>query len=109
MSMSTNQFPLPAGAEKVYDWHDVGTDSEGRGFDGRRWIIEGAGWHKHDIHVLIRGIQRRTGEVERAIAVGELHPDVPITSEQTRQLGRALIAAADEYDRLSDPDRKIGA
>jgi hypothetical protein len=29
------------------------------------------------------------------------------TSEQARQLGRALIAAADEYDSLSDPESTI--
>jgi hypothetical protein len=112
--MSTNgndliqNVPLPAGAEKVYDWHDVGTDDEGRFFCGRSWVIEGAGWHRHDIRVFIQGIQRPTGEVERVIAVGELHPDIPITAAQARQLGRALIAAADEMDSLSDPAANIG-
>ena len=24
--MTQIEIPLPAGAEKVYDWHDVGTD-----------------------------------------------------------------------------------
>jgi hypothetical protein len=36
MNTTTNDVPMPAGAEKVYDWHDVGTDSEGRSFNGRR-------------------------------------------------------------------------
>ena len=41
------------------------------------------------------------------IAAGAVHPDTPLTSAQARQFGRALIAAADEYDSVSDPEGMI--
>jgi hypothetical protein len=95
--------PWPTGAVKVRDWHDVGTSAAGRAFDGLSWVIEGDGWHKDDIRVRIQGIQSPTGDVrERVISAGEVHPDTPITAAQARQLAQALIAAADEYDRVSD-------
>ena len=97
--MDTTEIPLPAGAERVYDWHDVGTDDEGRFFYGRGWVIERAANQRDDMFVDIRGVQRPTGEVRREIAAGPLHPDNPITPAQARQLARALMAAADEVDR----------
>ncbi len=42
MNTTINELPIPAGAEKVWDWYDVGTDTEGRSVNGRRWTIEGA-------------------------------------------------------------------
>jgi hypothetical protein len=105
---TTPNVPLPAGAIRVGDWHDVGTDHEGRDFDGRSWVIEGAGrFRPRDIDVCIQGTQYATGEVDRVIAAGELHPDYVITSAQARRLGHALIAAADEMDSLSDPAESI--
>jgi hypothetical protein len=105
--MDTTEIPLPAGAERVYDWHDVGTDDEGRFFYGRGWVIERAAHQRRDMFVDIQGVQRPTGEVERVITAGELHPDIPITTAQARKIGRALITAADEMDRLSDLDGTI--
>ena len=33
---TTPDVPLPGGAFEVYNWHDVGTDGEARGFRGTR-------------------------------------------------------------------------
>jgi hypothetical protein len=91
-------IPEPAGALKVGEWNAHAVD--GRPFEGRSWVVDGGGWHPLDFRVWIQGIQRPTGEVDRVISGGELHPDEPITSAQARQLGEALIAAADEMDGL---------
>ena len=66
---TTPNVPIPAGALRVADWHDVGTDGEARAFIGRSWVIDGGGWHKDDISVEIRGIQHPAGEVDRVIMV----------------------------------------
>ena len=62
-----------------------------------------------EIRVLIYGTQLFNGEVTRTIYVDDFHSGNPIASAQARELGRALIAAADKYDALSDPNAKIGA
>lgn len=92
-------IPIPVGATKVYKWESDGA----RYFVGRKWVISGAGskWHPQDLEVGIDGTQYCDGNVERRLTAGYLHPDQSITSEQAREFGRALIAAADEYDALA--------
>jgi hypothetical protein len=55
--------------------------------------------------VRLQGIQHADGRVERQIAVSPLHEDHPLTIEQARQFARALIAAADEIDQMSEYDK----
>jgi hypothetical protein len=102
---TTPKVPMPAGAVEVCDWYVFGGKYDSRYFTGSSWIIEGDadGWHKDAIHVFIHGMQQPIGEVDRLLSAGPLHPDNPITSKQARDAARALVAAADEYDRLSDP------
>ena len=88
------------------DWHDVGTPHTARYWAGREW------------HVGAPANTQKTGEagskisrcgVRHAVFDGSLRPEInvhpphaddPIAAEQARQLARALIAAADEVDRL---------
>ena len=99
---TTPDVPPPAGAVEVCDWY-----RGSRYFVGRHWLIEGDGWHKDDIEVFLHGTQQAAGEVDWVLSAGALHPDVPITSQQARQTARALLEAADELDRLADPEGKI--
>jgi hypothetical protein len=57
-----------------------------------------------DIDVYISGLQRPSGRVEREIVL-HLDGDDAITAEQARQLGAALIAAADEAEDLAGYDQ----
>jgi hypothetical protein len=72
------------------------------------WVVPADGpWHRRDFQVCISGIQERSGEVDRVIHPGELHPDNPITSAVARAVGEALIAAADEYDATAIHDSAV--
>lgn len=105
-------FPEPAGAVRVDDeWLLGGRTPEGgpdvwRYFEGSSWIIER---DNDDIEVKIRGLQHADRHVDREIAVGPLHPDIPISAAQARQLARALIAAADELERMDEADEAQGS
>jgi hypothetical protein len=96
--------PIPPGAVTVEDWDEYGQ----RGFEGRHWVVRADGfWHKTDFNIEISGIQQRSGEVDRVIHPGQLHPDNPITSAMARAVGEALIAAADEYDATAIHDSAV--
>ncbi len=96
--------PLPAGAEKVYDWENPGTPGAYRYFRGRVRTIPAEDttnrpWSE-DITVHVQGTQRPDGTIdEHDINVHQLHSDNPITAKQARQLAAALLEAAAELDR----------
>ncbi len=94
----------PAGADVVYGWHDADTASAARYFEGAHRAIERRTDRNQDddIEVYVAGLQRPDGVVEREIVVHQLHADYPITAGQARQLARALMAAADELDRMTE-------
>src|SRR4051812_35221570 len=94
--------PLPAGATDVTDWTDVGSPDEFRCFDGPIRTVEGIKcWDGWPATVFVNGTQLRDGTVEgRCIRVYGVHGDDMLSSETARVLGRALLAAADDLDRL---------
>ena len=94
-------LPVPAGAREVEAWD---YRERARNFYGGSWVIPGEGWCPDGFQVYIYGTQHFSGEVQREIVAGVLHPDNPITSAQARQLARALMAAADELDALDALD-----
>lgn len=101
--MTTTNYddvPPPAGATRVWDeWEllkDTGHPDPIRYFYGTaRTVYLAAG---PDIEVRIEGIQHSDGRVERAIRVNGASDVISIA--HARGLARALIAAADELDRL---------
>jgi hypothetical protein len=97
--------PLPAGVHLVEDWVDIGSDSPSRYFEGLHRIVERRGPDRgaKPIHVYIAGAQTPDGRLEPIeIVVHQLHADEPIMSAATaRQLARALMAAADDFDRIT--------
>jgi hypothetical protein len=106
MTTTTPSVLMPAGAIKVYDWDDTESPHPIRVFDGTTRFIECNGrYEKEDVMVRLQGIQHADGRVERQIAVSPLHEDHPLTIEQARQFARALIAAADEIDQMSEYDK----
>lgn len=112
--------PIPAGADEVYNWADVGTPHAYRCFTASRRVIDfdlGENFSRPwtaDIEVRVEGVQYPDGRVRREVVVDQLHADAPITVGQARQLAAALLdvtdaaVAADEMDGLSDPDGRIG-
>jgi len=96
--------PHPAGATDVHDWVDLETDMPFRCFDGSWWVVERPE-RGEDIDVHIAGTQHHDGSITRDIAVHELHADHPLTIKQARELGAALIAAADEAEQRARYDR----
>ena len=83
-------LPTPTCARFLDHFEDQGTGSFLRRFDGTVWDID-------DIQVEVIGIQHDDGTVERAVYVnGE-----ELTAGQARELATALIAAADEAERLA--------
>ncbi|MEB3034765.1 hypothetical protein [[Mycobacterium] nativiensis] len=95
---STTNVPLPAGTTWDGEWYQGSRDCY-----SRRRTIEASGWMRDDVNVFIHVIQRANGEIaERVIVPPDLHPDYPLTSEQARQIGEALISVADEFDALNE-------
>jgi len=95
--------PVPAGADKVYDWDDPSTSEAYRFFQGRVRTItaddtKNRPWSE-DITVCVEGTQDPDGTINRDINVHQLHHDDPITANQARQLAAALLEAAAELDR----------
>jgi hypothetical protein len=92
--------PFPAGAVKVYDWHDTeyGIDHAGRYFRGFTRVVDRD--DDKDISVLVDGTQRPDGRSVRIItlidgntgALGSLTPGL------ARQIAAGLVAAADEVE-----------
>jgi hypothetical protein len=98
--------PHPAGVTFVDDWVDVECGDPHRYFRGSSWAVERDDSDK-DLSVLIDGAQRPDGRVKRFILVAEGDTEAlsELTSDYARQLGAALIAAADEvkgYTPITD-------
>lgn len=93
---STEPFPIPVGATRVDDW-----DDGGRLFYGSTsTTIKASGWLRDDVRVYTTGVQNDNGTYEWEIIAGAVHSDMPLNAAQARQIGEALIAAADELDAL---------
>jgi hypothetical protein len=96
----------PAGATYVADWYDMqfGIDHVRRYFSGSSRVVERDG---NDMSVEIYGTQGPDGDVTRHIMVVDGNTEaVELTSTHARQLGRALLAAADEADQMATYDDK---
>lgn len=98
----------PAGVEELFEWSDArfGVDDAWRYFLGSRRVVERGGPIDEDIRVQIDGTQQGAdGELTRHIVVieGDYEP-LALRSDHARQLGRALIAAADEVEQLNTCD-----
>ena len=96
---STDHIQTPVGATSVDDWF-----MGGRAFYGATSVtIAASGWLSNDVRVYTSGVQHDDGTcTEWAIAAGEVHPDMPLNAAQARQIGEALIAAADELDAIAE-------
>jgi carbon monoxide dehydrogenase subunit G len=92
-----------AGATHVADWYDMqfGIDHVSRYFSGSSRVVERDD-KDHDVIVQIDGTQGARGDVTRRIMVvaGDTEA-LERSGDHARQLGRALIAAADEVDRCA--------
>jgi hypothetical protein len=96
--------PFPAGAVTAYDWDPPRVT--GLPDTTRYWVGSERMIHiDHRTQVTIDGVQHADGRVERYIVVGQARPDGttmiiddPITPQQARAWGAALIAAADEIE-----------
>jgi hypothetical protein len=105
MTTTTNPFanvPQPAGACSVADWVDLNSDLPSRYFEGTRRVVD---CRDEKLEVCADGIQRVDGGVEGAITVtgdsSMFERLILASSAEARQLARALVAAADEYDRMT--------
>ena len=100
----------PAGATHVADWYDLqfGINQVGRYFSGSSRVVERQDQGR-DVIVQIDGTQRADGAATRRILVIDGNAEaIELSGGDARQLGRALIAAADEVDRwaaASEPER----
>jgi hypothetical protein len=105
---SLANVPHPAGAVKVCDWDDLqaGTEHATRYFRGSSRLIERDGDIDKDITVEIYGTQSVAGDVVRRImAIVDDRDAVDLRSSDARQLGRALIALADEAEQMNGYDK----
>ena len=96
-----SDVPAPAGAIRVDDWNETRDGSAAfRYFDGTRYAVQ-AGLQDgvNDAKVAISGTQHPDGRVERCIRI--YADDSELKGAQAREVARALIAAADELDRLA--------
>jgi len=99
MNTATNPIPvpIPVGATRA-----EALDRDGRMFYGSTSVtIEASGWLDEDVTISTGGLQNIDGTYEWKIWAGPIHPDMPITAAQARQIGEALIAAADELDAVN--------
>lgn len=87
---TTSDWASPVGATSV----DTG-DESGRLFYGATSVTL-----REDVTVATGGFQTADGAYEWEVWAGPIHPDVPLTAAQARQIGEALIAAADELEQL---------
>jgi len=97
---ATPNVPIPAGVSWVANWADLGTDTPTRYFETVRAVIPCT---HGDVAVYVCGIQHADGTVPPEIVVKQMDEGAPVTAAQARQIARALIAAADAADELSDP------
>ncbi len=93
--MKPNVAP-PTGANWVDELDHIGAAF--RAFDGPQWKINHTDPRRRaDIVVSVIGLQYADGPAERQVVID--CPDTPIiTAAEARQLGRALITAADAAD-----------
>jgi hypothetical protein len=107
------KVPHPAGATHVDDWYDLkfGIDNARRFFTGSWRVVEREGPIDHDITVQIDGTQGTAGDVTRHLMITEGNREAIelSSSDHARQFGRALIAAADEWEQMAAYDTLIDA
>ena len=89
-----SNVPHPAGARSVDEW-DTASEAPGRYFTGKKWPLS-----KRDAEVLIDGFQRVDGTGEWFVNLMDNGVELltELTADQAREIGLALIAAADEVD-----------
>jgi hypothetical protein len=97
--------PMPPGAVQVDDWCDS-TNSATRYFEGPQreveWPPSAGDRPGKAIQVFVAGIQYADGRIDPDLVVHQLHSDYPLKDAgAARQLARAIMAAADEFDRLT--------
>ena len=96
--------PMPAGAVDVSEWTDAGTPDEYRCFTGPTPYMSGSSvdWFAEDARcVTVFGTQLRDGTVEfHCIRLVGVSWEDELDSETARTIGKALIDAADDLDRL---------
>lgn len=90
--------PVPAGATAEKGWTSVALDGV---------LVRSLEWSRHDtangISVSVDGFQRATGEYERGISFYGVSEGEPINAAHAREFAAALLAAADELDKLDGP------
>jgi hypothetical protein len=96
-------IPHPAGAVEVCPWCDTGSY-----FQGGSWVVE-RNTKDDDFSVQIDGTQYADGRVKRFIMVAEGNTEalIELTRDHARQLGEALIAAADELETMASYDQVV--
>jgi hypothetical protein len=96
--------PHPAGATHVADWYDrqFGIDHVSRYFSDSSRVVERDGQDR-DAIVQIDRTQGADGDVTRRIMVFDGNTEArELSGNHARQLGSALIAAADEVDQMAN-------
>jgi hypothetical protein len=90
-----SNVPHPAGARSVDEW-DTASEAPGRYFIGKKWPLS-----RCDAQVLIDGFQRVDGTGERFVNLMDESTELltELTADQAREIGLALLAAADEVER----------
>jgi hypothetical protein len=98
--------PHPAGAVHVAEWDGLEFDAPRRYFRGSSRVVERDGDIDEDITVEMYGSQGTDGDVTRHIMVCEGNRESLelSSSDHARQFGRALLAAADEWDQMATYD-----
>jgi hypothetical protein len=94
----------PAAPSFLDEWVDADTDAPYRCFRACGRVVpadDSGNRPRKGIEVYVSGLQRPDGTVERDIVVHQLHADNPITLQQARLLGEALIAAVDDAAQIT--------
>lgn len=89
--------PLPAGAIEANDWEPparTGHDQLSRYFTGTTRTVAA----RLGLDVAIAGTQYEDGTVHRELLIHRTHADHPLTLEQARALGEAILAAVNEAE-----------
>lgn len=89
--------PAPTGASEVNDWEQparTGYDQPSRYFTGTVRTVAA----QPAIDVVVAGTQYQDGTAQREVLVNRMHADHPLTLEQARALGEAILAAANEAE-----------
>lgn len=88
-------IPAPAGATHTFPWSDDFGDGVSRGFYGAEWPVG-------EVAARIVGEQSTDGSTTQTIEVRHRErTNGELTANEARKLGLALIAAAEELDRLN--------